>query len=263
MWIESLSFILRRLWLCLICASMFSACEALGAEGAASAKQKRIHDLVESLASTSGEPVRRKEGGAEYFAFPANFNWNAYQRISKTIGELAALGLEAFPELVAHAGDARFCCLVDGFVVPERRTVGDVCEAILNSQVEVYDYAITREDRMIPSSLPGRYFGDSTQSAADWWEKNKTKSLLEMQILAAENALRVTKNRKASSRPEEEELREFERRRAGNIENLDGLISKLRKTQKADQSRGVRLRVVPHGLRDDEKRREVRVDIGK
>ncbi len=95
-----------------------------------------IERLIEQLAATKPEP---KKGSHE---------WGEREdHIWKAVDALTASGIQAFPGLIAHFDDARYCCGEDSLTTDDvyHHTVGDVCfEIVCASNVQVRVLGTTR-----------------------------------------------------------------------------------------------------------------------
>jgi len=201
--------------------------------------QKRIHELVDLLASGNAWPRKvQDKDGCEFLVFPKDFDWKGYRQTKEAALKLLKVGTEAIPELVAHAEDERFCCVVMGDVVAECWSVADMCSKIIRSQVEVYDYCRdeTRLDCGGPTWPPRNNTGKS-RSLAEWWRENQGITLLAMQTRNAEDALKSVKEHRLPRGLTKDERLAFEERRTRNLKSLKTLLVKLRKATKPEPSR--------------------------
>jgi hypothetical protein len=208
--------------------------------------QQHIRDLVESLGNPW--PEATTVHGDAYFVIPKAFDWKRYEAVAKTRQELLSLGVVAYPELVTHADDGRFCCIVDDGPVEVPRTVGAICKEIINCQIEVFPYDCgVVPPRGYPSSVPGNPHGLSTQSMDQWWQASNGKVRLEMQIAAAEYALTAIKAGKV--RLTSEDIK------AANIKQLEEFLQNLNSSKMSKPPREFYGRIV-HGRRSDAKEKD-------
>ena len=168
-------------------------------------KQEQVSDrpaneLIDALGNQGVKIVYANEDDP-YLVIPKTFNWAAHQDLRKTIDELLSQGVAAFPDLAAHAKDDRFSCFVV-MAVERPHTVGWVCEQIIKRQIDVSPYSVKYQGELVPRyELEHRVLSENKVSSwAEWWEKHKDKSLLEMQIAVAESSLSTLKNAEKGSR---------------------------------------------------------------
>jgi hypothetical protein len=151
---------------------------------------KEIRALIEQLVSPNRKP-KVQEGDSAATGLPRDFDRVKQQQVGRAISKLLRLGPQAFPFLIERWGDQRYCLTAsDGasgaFL---HKTVGDICRAILFSQLQPYGYwpeGGYNPDRRPPAYrplYPSTFLG-SKESAKRWWENNKRKTLAQMQLEA-------------------------------------------------------------------------------
>jgi hypothetical protein len=204
---------------------------ACGQEGQANEKQRRIKALIESLASPNKPPPDDRKGG---YRIPPDYDRRAQQRIHDVCKAIVKEGFDAFPELVSHADDRRYCCTMEGMSSQENFSVGEMCWHLLEHQIAVYDNDLQWLGRFRPGCLPGR------ESLAKWWEKRKGFTLLQLQIEATENVLEQTK------RVSTETLRRFrdagvdvDIQKAKNVAQLEELLTRLKAADAPIRTTGI------------------------
>jgi hypothetical protein len=225
-----------------MCAGMASADEP-----AAENRQRRIHELVEALATSDSMPkLEERRSGNAYLVFSKTPDWKRYEQVGKVADELRSMGIDAFSELVAHATDSRFCCVVQGCEVDEWHSVGWACREILRCQVEVYPYEVLGKlDDIYRPTLIGDFDKPGRQSLTEWWRRDHRKSLRELQISAAEYVLGATRRWNGPNGYDDAEQREaFRKIRARNIKHLEEFIAKLKKSKKPEPAAGLGWRIV-------------------
>jgi hypothetical protein len=147
-------------------------------------------------------------------------NGNTEEKALKAHSELLELGINAFDTLVANINDSRpsYDNFSGDVIRRTPTTVGEVCFDIISIQIERYSYH---------KSLPN-YFdhfngqctddGINRKNIAQWWAKNKDKTLKELQIDAVEGTILKLKA--------EEKPSEFDKKR---IEYLSSKLAELKK----------------------------------
>ena len=119
-------------------------------------KTRHIRKLIESLGYNGVRVVNDypKHDTNPYLVIPRAMDWDSHTKdFHKTIRELIDMGVAAFPELIAHLNDERFCCFVVGEVDSPRR-VGSICDRIMECQIDVYPYHIDSKEEGLWSPYP-------------------------------------------------------------------------------------------------------------
>jgi Na+-transporting methylmalonyl-CoA/oxaloacetate decarboxylase gamma subunit len=146
------------------------------------ASARKIEQLIEQLAAKNPKPREdsRKSPAKRPPKLPPH-----EPEIWEAVDELHRLGVAAFPQLIAHFDDQRFCCSEDSIAAPEpklyHRSVGYVCQEIVRRQVERH----VPWDQRDPRGLPGYSHSivpRSKKAAQTWWEQNRSKELWELQV---------------------------------------------------------------------------------
>jgi hypothetical protein len=175
-------------------------------------RHERIERLVEGLASPNKAPDKRGKN-----EFADSYDRQAQIKVREAWQALIKEGTAAFPELVAHSSDKRYCATVEGGAADYNVTVGTACRRIIAIQVNVDDRRLRAIDRWYPSVLERDIEG--------WWMRAKGKSLLQMQIDAAESALEQIKKHSVDKLTQRENA---EATRKANVAILEELIAKLK-----------------------------------
>lgn len=165
--------------------------------------------------------------GKPYHVSPQDYDLEAQKRIIEAWGKLSRHATEAFPTLVRHLDDERYCisCHISGKDEYPPMTVGRVCGVILAGAIEC---AYRSHIRGIGDGGPETYFRFSYSRMAtsnfknkDWREKFKKKPLFKMQIAAVKWAI--------------EKVSEFktvdEEKKADVIKNLKAQLKELKKSR--------------------------------
>jgi len=156
-----------------------------------------IEQLIDQLAAMNPEPTK----GSNDLGDREPHIWDA-------VDELHGLGLRAFPQLIAHYDDDRYCCCEDSLAnrTVYHRSVGDVCQAIVKRQVTIRAPWKNGDPRDVPG------YGSSIvpykkKKALKWWKSNRSRALWELQ---ADNVKAViTANRQRLLTEKDAERREL------------------------------------------------------
>lgn len=138
-------------------------------------------ELVEAIVNHNPMP-KRKGGDVGAFVFDSNFNVEEHRRAWKAIQTLTEHSQEAWPELVKHLDDSRYCTTFDSSLSsPENFTVGGICVDIVGRNLSEAYCAILETPMMYHRyTIP-----DTWETRADlkkWCEERKTKQLYELQL---------------------------------------------------------------------------------
>jgi hypothetical protein len=145
----------------------------------------KIENLINRLVATAAEPNKESRDCRP----PAT-------RICQAVDELHALGVEAFPHLIAHYDDERYCCCEDSLASDEvyHLTVGDVCRIILERQVRTFVPWKVADPRGTPDFSGSSAVPPNKKEAQAWWEANDKQALWQLQ--AAHVTRVIAANRK-------------------------------------------------------------------
>jgi hypothetical protein len=145
--------------------------------------------LVESLANRNTPPTIVGERGEQEPLFGSNYDWKEQDRIRKLINLLAIHAEEAWPELVKHLDDKRYCITYAIDERPCNLTIASVCNMIIkDSLAQAYRihlptrhsenaFVNMRPESVVPIRLK------------EWCEQNRTKRLYELQLEICERAI--------------------------------------------------------------------------
>jgi hypothetical protein len=184
-----------------------------------------------------------------YLIIPKGFDWKMQEHVNDNIARLVEMGVDAFPQLIAHRNDDRFCGFRVGEVDTPRR-VGSICEDIIEGQIDVFPYEVDRKIVMtwVPHPLWQWDFEKGKESDKEemdwnaWWKKNKNRSLYRLQIDVAEAAIAILKK---SKRDDEG----FASWRSRQIKGLEQMIQELKKSKKPKPPRGApHVSTIPRAL---------------
>ncbi len=144
---------------------------------AAKADEHRIRALVELLASKNKPP--------ESYPFPASYDKNAQVIVYLAIQQLLAEGSAGFDTLVEHFNDTRYSYsyAAPDDVYPE--TVGKVCQSIMWRCIKCHDHEI----HYIASEQWDLSPNLGKPNLADWWKRNRSRPLCEIQIEGIDRAI--------------------------------------------------------------------------
>ena len=142
--------------------------------------EKQIEQLIEQLASKNSPPTGDGWPGLER---PDNWDESAQEIVYKAKDSLSDLGKSAFPILLKHLDDQRYS--KTGWTAIEyNQSVGDVCSEIIVGNVDLIGMTFK-----VRTGADGKYHGCPTyfftlvgSDIEQWWQKNKHKSLKQMQI---------------------------------------------------------------------------------
>jgi hypothetical protein len=148
--------------------------------------EKEIKALIDQLASPNPKPIINKRG-APSIDLPPGFDRKKQDKVHLARSKLVELGTLAFPSLIESDKDERYSLTtsngLSGWFYNE--SVGRVCRTIIFDQLQPYGYwqAVGGDPRGNPHrpSYPGNFL-KSQEAAKAWWEKNKEKSLYQMQL---------------------------------------------------------------------------------
>jgi hypothetical protein len=155
---------------------------AAGEPATKSPTDAEIKALVDQLVNPNPRPMTNK---SPRFRYPKDFDHEKERKVDEARRKLLDLGTRAFPFLIERWDDHRYslvtCNGLSGAY--DTMNVGSVCYAIVYSQVQ--PYGTWAENKVgDPRSVPGRpgYSLGEKKEALIWWEKNKSKSLKEIQL---------------------------------------------------------------------------------
>jgi hypothetical protein len=167
------------------------AAQAFAGEKPQAVSEREIKKLVDQLVSPNPKPITgdEDERAAPEYRLPKGFDRKKQEQVRIARVELRKIGPAAFPFLIERWHDKRHCLTVSHGVSGycHNRTVGEICQAIIFDQLQPYSYwpAGDGDPRGKPKT-PGYpdAFLSSQQAARRWWQKNKDKTLYQMQLTA-------------------------------------------------------------------------------
>ena len=181
----------------------------------------KIAALVESLVSPNKEP-KLVEGprdlGVRHCQLPPKYDMAAQERIHETWDQLVAVGAEAFPSLIDHFDDKRYCTSAELDEWWSNYSVGSVCRQIVGRHIEPWGHFTI--DPKGPTDVRPSYSDhhmETADAAKRWYASHKAKPLRDIQIEALQWTISQEKSR---SRP----------RDTGDLTYLRGLLEKLRRS---------------------------------
>lgn len=203
-------------------------------------QQQRIKKLIAALASPNRQP---KDSGDDEITIPSTYGRRTQQKVLDAWEALLKEGAAAFPLLVASVHDRRYSCTLRAPNGDINATVGDVCRKILENHIEIYRDVL---DRPWPDAEPKPYL--PWEDLSKWWRKRQRQTLHELQIEAAEYALRSLKN------PSDHELRlrnerpDVKTRQAANVRKVEDLLKQLKASDHPIEPRSIEGEHVMIGL---------------
>lgn len=157
------------------------------------AKTDTIARLIDQLASSNSTDDGRLAAAA-----------TNDPRIWKSVDALYALGIEAFPQLIAHFDDDRYSFEEDALSSNKkyRVSIGRLCWTIVDRQVTKYVAWKVADPRGTPGS--GLSSVPSTRRDAEaWWEVNRRKPLWELQCDSIRRVIAANRERLQSEKAED------------------------------------------------------------
>ena len=172
----------------------------------ADAGQLKIRAMVERLASPNKRPTWDGSGETKY---APDFDHQAQHKIIRARNALLSKGVESFPELIEALDDQRYS--YTGYDIPgdiRHFHVWQVCDRLIEVQVEVYKYFVPNEANRppvirTPHFVPKSSFDRKKALVKEWWRTRKDMNLHDLQLEAVEWVLRYEKNRGFKSKKEE------------------------------------------------------------
>ena len=173
----------------ILIAVLCSSTAILGGEEKKQPTEAEIKQLIDQLRSPNPKPITGDEDENEEpeYRLPPGFDKTKQEPIHAARSRLLKLGPVAFPYLIEKWGDKSYSITtshgLSGYC--HNQTVGDVCRAIICDQLQPYSYWPKTDDDPRGKPRRPRYpsaFLFSQKAAKEWIEKNKHKSLQEMQL---------------------------------------------------------------------------------
>jgi hypothetical protein len=174
---------LRWTWLC-IGIALGQATPASCGEKPQSPTAEEIKALVDQLVSPNPTPDEKKLNADPKGdpVFPRGYDFQKQKPVNRACGKLGELGPRAFPFLIEHWEDNRYCLTYEG-AEWSNMFVGGVCRDLIRAQLQPYVHHA--EKRHEKGHLPPSYvwtFLASQKAARQWWEGHKAQTLLQMQL---------------------------------------------------------------------------------
>jgi hypothetical protein len=150
----------------------------------------KITAMVESLASPNKEP-KLVEGprdlGVRHCQLPAKYDMAAQKQIHDAWDQLVQKGLDAFPSLIGHLDDKRYCTSAEFDDWWSNFTVGNICLQILTKNIEPWGRFMkgARGPTDVRPSYADYHLA-TTDAARRWYAAHKGTSLREIQVEALE-----------------------------------------------------------------------------
>ncbi len=170
---------MRGTWL--VVGILLSLCLPAWGQKKAPPTDKEIKTLIDQLVSPNPEPITR---GLPIIDLPAGYDRRKQAKVLAARSRLLELGPPAFPFLIERLKDERYCLTTENGIsgVYRNRSVGDICRKIVFVQLQPFGSWQGRGKPPLPS-YP-HHFLESREAAKAWWEKNKHKTLYQMQLEA-------------------------------------------------------------------------------
>lgn len=191
-------------------------------ESVAKFSPESLAKLTDSLVNRNVVPTLVGRKDSHEPVFEKDYDWREQTRIQESIQILIDHVEDAWPALVQHLGDKRYCLTVSMDGDAGNLSVGSVCEAIITANLcMLYGGCLpdAAEDLRWSLRFPDILYETSVKS---WCEKRKNKQLWQLQIEVAEWVVQQVKNCR------EEGLEDSDRRTSVNA-----LTTKLRKTRES------------------------------
>jgi hypothetical protein len=181
----------RPLWLIpIVGVLLIDGARAFGGEQPQQPSDQEILDLIDQLVSWNPKPITRREDRTLppfNYRLPPGFDVRKQGAVFQARTKLRQLGPRAFPFLIERWGDEHYC-LTTSHSLSEayyNRTVGHICRAIICDQLQPYSYwpRVDGDPRGRPKrpSYPAKFLATQEQ-AREWCNKNKHRTLREMQL---------------------------------------------------------------------------------
>jgi hypothetical protein len=163
----------------LAAALLAAARQAGGAEPAGGGKID-ARALVEALANRNPQPTLDH---SYYPRLGPRYDWSENDRIWKAVTALIDHAEEAWPALVAHLGDDRYCLTVEtleGFVY--NWSVSDICREIIGRDLSQAYFQAIPLYKLVYYRLRRPHFTRDKQKLKAWCEARCERVLYELQI---------------------------------------------------------------------------------
>jgi hypothetical protein len=140
----------------------------------------QIKALVDQLASENS--ARPKDDGKNTPPRPTKEYFEKQRKVDEAARKLVEIGPRAFPFLIDHWNDDRYCMTIGGISVLENHSVGQISRQIVEDQLNLGGFQKEPKGTTIRDRRRPLFDLGEQKQARTWWEKNKKKTLAEMQV---------------------------------------------------------------------------------
>ncbi len=175
---------MRGTWL--VVGILLSLCLPAWGQKKAPPTDKEIKTLIDQLVSPNPEPMTTFR---PHIDLPAGYDRTKQAKVLDARSKLLELGSPAFPFLIERWNDERYCLTTENGLSGcfTNESVGSICRIIVFVQLQPFGFWQSGGDD--PRGKPHRpsypeHFLESQKAAKAWWEKNKGKTLYQMQLEA-------------------------------------------------------------------------------
>jgi hypothetical protein len=198
--------------------------------------------LVEALANRN--PVPKFAGTRQFPWFDEKYDWGEYNRVWRAIRELTRHAEYAWPEMVRHLDDDRYCTTFQEEGTTYNRTVGDTCREIIALNLSVaYCKNLTPMTQLVYVRMAWPQIAFDKKKLKSWCEERSNKRLYELQIEMCVWAIKELGKTGDVLRVSRLKLKAW-------IAAIEAEIESLRESERAELFRGiseeVRTRHSPH-----------------
>ena len=179
-----------------VCVCQLLGLPAIGQDGNGTIKSARKETtrnkidakaLIDALENHNPMPkIKWKEPGDYDVLFDQKYDWAEYDRVNKAVRLLAEHAEAAWPELLKHLDDKRYCSTYELFDIGRNFSVGDVCRCILRDWITIAyrRYLPDAEKAWRKLNLPDMIIDD--KNLEKWCKERSNKKLYELQAEACE-----------------------------------------------------------------------------
>jgi hypothetical protein len=160
------------------------------------ADRKKFVKLIDGLENHNPPPIIPVPPGRPEACTPIfdkNYDWHEQERVKRTIQRLVEHADDAWPEIIDHLDDKRYCMTYESMEQPRNFTVGEICRQIISDTLS-WGYMRHWSDEV----EYGREQSFHRMSCSDvarngdlkaWCESRSAKKLYELQIEMCEWAM--------------------------------------------------------------------------
>jgi hypothetical protein len=147
--------------------------------------------LIDALADRNPAPKLIGDADDPVAVFDPKFDWDEYDRAWRAIPALVHHAESAWPELVRHVDDERYCTTFESVSGDTHNwTVGDACRSIIGRNLsQAYYQNLQPESVLIYSRFRWPDLWNDRKQFNAWFEARRKKKLYELQIEACEWAI--------------------------------------------------------------------------